>query len=430
MCDSLVSVGPNSADESTVFAKNSDRHAGECQPLVQQPGAFHPRGAEVHCTHVVIPQVAETYRVLGHSPWWVWGFEHGVNEHGVAIGNHTVFSREPVEDVPGLIGMDLVRLGLERGRDAREALEVIAALIEQHGQGGSSFGPGEAGYHNSFMLADPTQAWVLETSGRRWAGRRVDLEARSNHLALGSNWSIGSRDLESFARLEGWWGGRDRLDVAKAYRNPNVPSDLSEGRLRRSQALLEEGRGKHDAETMIAALRDHGQARLLPPEEGGAPSDDRFTLCMHAEPVGTTTASLVAALPADRARPWPIWVSFGSPCTGLFMPVYLDGVLPAALARGEAAAPAVEDESAWWVFHRLGEAAARDYARAMPRLRARLRELEEIIEGDRSLVEREAAVQSAAGSHGEAARLVTDFMQRMVSRVLEDVNALTAELST
>ncbi len=42
--------------------------------------------------------MAETYRVMGHSPWWVWGFEHGVNEHGVAIGNQSVFSNEPLEE--------------------------------------------------------------------------------------------------------------------------------------------------------------------------------------------------------------------------------------------------------------------------------------------------------------------------------------------
>ena len=171
MCDSLVATGAYTRNGATLFAKNSDRPHAESQPLLQFAEAVHPRGATVRCTHIEIPQVAETYRLLGHSPWWVWGFEHGVNEHGVAIGNQTVFSKEDVEEAPGLIGMDLVRLGLERGRDAREALEVIAGLLETYGQGGSAFAPDGGGYHNSFMIADPDGAWVMETSGRNWAAR-------------------------------------------------------------------------------------------------------------------------------------------------------------------------------------------------------------------------------------------------------------------
>ena len=255
MCDSLVAVGAEAAAGVTLFAKNSDSKAGECQPLVQFPETMHPPRSVLRCTYVEIPQVAETYRVMGHSPWWVWGFEQGVNEHGVAIGNQTVFSKEPIEERPGLIGMDLVRLGLERGRDAREALEVIAALIETHGQGGPAHAPEAAGYHNSFLLADPKEAWLLETSNRRWAARRIRLGSASNHLSLGSDWEIGSRDLEAFARSEGWWRGAGRIDVAAAYRNPHVPKQISEGRKRRSEALLLTGRGRHDAESLQGILQ-------------------------------------------------------------------------------------------------------------------------------------------------------------------------------
>ena len=66
------------------------------------------------------------------------------------------------------------RLGLERGGSAREALEVITALLEQHGQGGScKEEPIPFVYHNTFLLADRHEAWVLETAGRYWAAQRI-----------------------------------------------------------------------------------------------------------------------------------------------------------------------------------------------------------------------------------------------------------------
>ena len=135
MCDTLVALGPATADGRTLFAKNSDRPARECQRIVQLPRAAHAPGATVRCQYVAVPQVRETAAIVG-QPHWLWGLEHGVNEHRVAIGNETVFAKEPLGPA-GLLGMDLVRLGLERGRTATEALEVVTALLEIHGQGGS-----------------------------------------------------------------------------------------------------------------------------------------------------------------------------------------------------------------------------------------------------------------------------------------------------
>jgi secernin len=426
MCDSVVAVGDETASGTTLFAKNSDRKSLECQPLLQFAEASHSPRSTVRCTHIAIPQVAETYRVLGHSPWWVWGFEHGVNEHAVAIGNHTIFSKEPLEATPGLIGMDLVRLGLERGRSAREALEVIATLVETHGQGGSALAPGAGGYHNSFLLADPGEAWILETSNRRWVARRTRLDAVSNHLSIRSDWEISSRDLESFARRQGWWRDGGRVDAAAAYREPRIPGLVSEGRQARARELLQAGRRHHDVGTLRRLLSDHHHGGPVWHGEG-TPQEERFwTLCAHADPVSWTTASLIAPLPADRSAPWPVWVGFATPCTGVFLPVYLDGVLPPALARG---GEAPDPESAWWAFKRLQDAASADWSRHTPVLREAWAEFEEEIETERRVAEASARRASEDGDRDAAARIVSDFMARTVEDAMKRAEMLRARLA-
>ena len=79
-----------------------------------------------------------------------------------------------------VLGMDLLRLGLERGRTAREALEVITRLLEEHGQGGQcSDLVVDFSYHNSFLLADGVEAWVLETADRLWVAEKVETGCRN-----------------------------------------------------------------------------------------------------------------------------------------------------------------------------------------------------------------------------------------------------------
>lgn len=67
------------------------------------------------------------------------------------------------------------RLGLERADTAEKAVDVIAALLGEYGQGGSCM-EDECGftYHNSFLVSDRKEAWVLETSGKYWAAEKVE----------------------------------------------------------------------------------------------------------------------------------------------------------------------------------------------------------------------------------------------------------------
>ena len=75
--------------------------------------------------------MAETNAVLLSKPFWMWGAEMGVNEHGLAIGNETVFTRVPYEKRPALTGMDLLRLALERAATAQKAVHIVTDLMEQ-----------------------------------------------------------------------------------------------------------------------------------------------------------------------------------------------------------------------------------------------------------------------------------------------------------
>ena len=65
------------------------------------------------------------------------------------------------------------RLGLERGKTARESLNVITSHLELYGQGGICYEDKASTYHNSFIIADSAEAWVLETAGKFWAAERI-----------------------------------------------------------------------------------------------------------------------------------------------------------------------------------------------------------------------------------------------------------------
>ena len=257
---------------------------------------------------------------------------------------------------------------------------------------------------------------MLQTSGRHWAARRVKLDGISNHISLGTDWEIGSRDLDSFARASGWWMGAGRLDVAAAYRNMGVPSRISDGRLRRLREMLLREQGHVDVASMQSALRDHmdGGPSLRP---GATPEEERFfTICSHNLVMGPTAASVVAPLPRDRTVPWPVWISFATPCTSVFIPVYLDGVIPGALARG---GPEPSDDAAWWTFQRLEAAAEKDPERHTPVLREAWTEYEDWVENERVRVEAHAASALREGDLDGSSQLLSDFMARAVEEALK-----------
>ena len=99
-----------------------------------------------------------------------------------------------------LIGMDMLRIALERCKTSREAVETLVQLLNKYGQGGNCGHEKPFTYHNSFLIADRSSAWVLETAGIYWAALQVkDIYSISNRLSIGSQFDLAHPQLVSHA---------------------------------------------------------------------------------------------------------------------------------------------------------------------------------------------------------------------------------------
>jgi secernin len=284
----------------------------------------------------------------------------GVNEHGVAIGNEAVFTKIPYVKDGSLIGMDLLRLGLERCSSAYEALMVITGLLSAYGQGGNCGFQHKMYYHNSFIIADPRTAWVLETAGTQWAARQVKgVYTISNGLTIGSEWDLASPDLVKYAIDRKWCKSRDDFDFARCY-SDLVYTRLSDcrGRCQRTTAILSAEPGKITVRTLMGVLRDHGaeNPESWRPDRGLIGS----RVCMRAGfgPVraSQTVGSLVSHLQPGKATHF--FTGSAAPCTSLFKPAWIDTDLPGG---GAEPAGTYDPSHLFWRHERLHRSTLRDY---------------------------------------------------------------------
>ncbi|XP_035687864.1 secernin-2-like [Branchiostoma floridae] len=318
-CDTFVALPPATADGHIIFAKNSDRPANEVQEVVYFPEGSYEAGTQLECTYITIPQVQHTHAVILSKPAWMWGAEMGANQHGVCIGNEAVWSKlcGPDTEEERLLGMDLLRLGLERGSTAKEALDVMTTLLEQHGQGGPCMEEGGTPwcYDNSFIIADRREAWVLETASRLWAAERITSGCRniSNELSVRTKIDAMSEGLKDHAQKHSYWSPEEGdFDFARAY-SQDLPNNIDEdptGRAGAGKRLMEKYSGSIKAQTMFTILRD---------KKSGINMDGSFR----------TTASMVSILPPpDTGTPCCHWfTATPDPSKSVFKPfIFCNGV--------------------------------------------------------------------------------------------------------
>lgn len=236
----LVTKGAT-VDGSTMISYAADSHIryGE---LYWRPAANWPEGSMVTLYDRgtakplgQIPQVSQTYQVIGF-----------MNEFQVAIGETTFDGRTELVDTTGIVDYgSLMFLALQRSKTAREAIKIIADLVEKYGYASSG---------ESFSIADPNEVWIMEIIGKGnrmvtdknsgklvnadkgavWVAIRIPdgyISAHANHARITSfpaengkssisskSWKlinlpdvevIYAHDVISFARRKGYFTGKD-----------------------------------------------------------------------------------------------------------------------------------------------------------------------------------------------------------------------------
>jgi dipeptidase len=210
-CTNFLITRGASADGSVMITYAADSHTlyGE---LYYQPAADHPAGSmraieewDTGKPLGQIPEAAHTYSVVGN-----------MNEHQLAIGETTFGGREELASQKGAV-MDygsLMYVALQRAWTAREAIEVMTSLVAEYGYASSG---------ESFSIADPKEAWILEMIGKGndekgavWVAVRVPdgyISGHANQARITTfplddpENCLYSKDVISFAVEKGWYQG-------------------------------------------------------------------------------------------------------------------------------------------------------------------------------------------------------------------------------
>ena len=229
-CTSILVTRKASVNGSTMITYAADSHT-RYGDLYYLAGGIHKPGEMVQIYDygdgrplIQIPQVERTFTIIRNA-----------NEVGLGITETTFGGREELESkTPAIDYGSLIRLALQRASNAREAIKVMAELVETYGYCSSG---------ESFSIADDKEVWIMEMIGKGeekgavWVAMRIPegcISAHANHARITTfplqtkkdYKSISSKNLKhifrpevevvyshdviTFARKKGYFTGKDQ----------------------------------------------------------------------------------------------------------------------------------------------------------------------------------------------------------------------------
>lgn len=361
-CTTFMAHGKALASgKGTIIAKNRDLGSQTLSEIGLHQASTHPEGAIYKAAYIDIPEAQQTYKFIGSRSAGRWGYGMGVNEHQVMVADNDAPSRDLLGFTESLHDNDLVRILLERAKTAREAVDVIAAVVPQFGQAWNGI---------IYEIGDPNELWVVAITGPRWVAKKYTdtVTARSNQYQIRDDYDLAAPDLVSFAIEQGWVPeGTERIDFTSVYSTDELyPEDNelakrknvetlynTEIRYQRAMELLKAHEGSLTPEMFMAFARDHYDTYTLPSgkvidmqqtpfyssefAEWGdyewqvyEPEQDQVqrhiyirSICHHGIPDSTAAVAIMVARPDVPDELGLMLHAFMPPCNSTFVPFYV-----------------------------------------------------------------------------------------------------------
>jgi dipeptidase len=364
MCDTSLATEKFTKTQKRIFAKNSDREPNEAQSILHVPRMEHPKDSILKTTYIEIPQTSTTFEIFLSKPFHMWGAEMGVNEFGVCIGNEAVFTNLKISKMNnGLTGMDLIRLALERSKTAKDALFLITELLEKYGQDAcGGYQNKTFFYHNSFIIADRTDGYVLETADRYWVAKKIDsFYAISNGLTIESDFEYSSTNLIEKLKY------KSKKDFSfKECFSDTFYTYMSHCKDRRHlhKATAEQYLNTHtsyNSKQAIETLKTHP----IDSDEFEPNHSSMKSLCLHATGPTTpnqTNGSLVVEWDTSETNQDPLRVYYtgtSTPCLSLFKPFFFG--TKNLINASSLDSSGTYSDTLWWLHESIARRSNFDY---------------------------------------------------------------------
>jgi dipeptidase len=309
----------------------------------------------------------------------------------------------------------MLRIALERAVTPSEAVQVIVDLLDQFGQGGNCVSEGVVYYHNSFIIANADDAWVLEVVDKQWAARQIkDVYSISNCYTLGSQFDMASPKLVELAVQKGFSKSARQFNFAKDY-SDFLFTSFGKGSARCATTRDMIGGQKASVESVMATLRHHKDEHFDPQTASILDVD----VCMHAGfgpiRISQSTASMVVYL--DGETPIIFATGTSAPCTSIFKPMWVDApFFDASTALSTVPTSQADSASLFWSHERLHRATLLNYPERIKAYACDRDELEKkFVQGALDLTKAPARERADFSAHCflEASQAEADWLKRV-----------------